>query len=189
MGLWSFYLTVFSLIVYTAIKWTFLDLIQKIFVGFWWWYVTGCFTTPWPDCCKLSPWYRVLDGDFSDVVAAVINYVWWPSIHSQTVSAGGRYIQYKVNGVLILQFRSRSDFFNVFFFVGSLLYLPRLHLFDPKYYKNSNIITIYNNCFLFEYNSKCNLFLWCKAEFSEAIAPVFSVTWSFRNHSNMLICC
>ncbi len=30
----------------------------------------------------------------------------------------------------------------------------------------------------------CNSFLWCKAEFS-----VFSVTWSFRIHSNMLICC
>ncbi len=32
------------------------------------------------------------------------------------------------------------------------------------------------------YVLKCNLFLWCKAEFSAAITPVFSVTWSFRNH-------
>ncbi len=30
------------------------------------------------------------------------------------------------------------------------------------------------------------IFLWCKSEFSEAITPVFSVTWSFRNHSNIL---
>ncbi len=28
-----------------------------------------------------------------------------------------------------------------------------------------------------------------KAEFSAAISPVFSVTLSFRNHSNMLIFC
>ncbi len=33
-----------------------------------------------------------------------------------------------------------------------------------------------------------NLFI-CKAEFSAAITPVFSVTWSFRNHSSILICC
>ncbi len=29
----------------------------------------------------------------------------------------------------------------------------------------------------------------CKATFSKAIIPVFSVTWPFRNHSNMIICC
>ncbi len=29
-----------------------------------------------------------------------------------------------------------------------------------------NIIIIYKNSFLFEYILKCNLFLWCKAEFS-----------------------
>jgi len=28
-----------------------------------------------------------------------------------------------------------------------------------------------------------------KAGFSTAISPVFSVTWSFRNHFNMLIWC
>ncbi len=28
-----------------------------------------------------------------------------------------------------------------------------------------------------------------KAEFSAVVTPIFSVTWSFRNHSNMLICC
>ncbi len=146
-------------------------------MGFWWWYVTGCFTTPWPDGRKLSPRHRVLDGDFSNVR--------WPSIHSQTVSAGGHYIQYKVNGVLY--YSSEVGQICLCVFLGSHLYFPRLHLFDPKYYKKSNIITIYNNCFLFEYNSKCNLFLWWKAAFSEAIAPVISVTWSFRNHSNMLI--
>jgi len=27
--------------------------------------------------------------------------------------------------------------------------LPRLHFFDQKYSRNSNIITIQNNCFLF----------------------------------------
>ncbi len=37
-----------------------------------------------------------------------------------------------------------------------------------------NIITIWNNGFLlFFYILKCNLFLWCKAEFSAANTPVF----------------
>ncbi len=36
---------------------------------------------------------------------------------------------------------------------------------------------------------KFNLFLWCKAGLSAVITPVFSVTWCFRNHSNMLILC
>ncbi len=46
------------------------------------------------------------------------------------------------------------------------------------------------NCFLFEYVLKCTVIYSCdgKAEFSAAITPVISVTWSFRNHSNMLIC-
>ncbi len=35
---------------------------------------------------------------------------------------------------------------------------------------------------------KCNLFLWRKAEFSASLLRV-SVTWSFSNHSDMLICC
>ncbi len=52
-----------------------------------------------------------------------------------------------------------------------------------------NIITILNICFLCEYIFKLNLFLWCKAEFLiSIITPVFSVTWSFRNHSNVLWC-
>ncbi len=32
-----------------------------------------------------------------------------------------------------------------------------------------NIITIWNYCFLLEYIVKCNLFLWCKAEFSASL--------------------
>ncbi len=47
----------------------------------------------------------------------------------------------------------------------------------------SFIVYCYNIKWIFEYILKCNLFLnflWCK---------VFSVTWSFRNHSNMVICC
>ncbi len=46
-----------------------------------------------------------------------------------------------------------------------------------------NNIPIEKKCFLFEY-FKCNLFLWCKAEFS---ASLLSVSLSFRIHS-MLIC-
>ncbi len=47
----------------------------------------------------------------------------------------------------------------------------------------SFIVYCYNIKWIFEYILKCNLFLnflWCK---------VFSVTCSFRNHSNMVICC
>ncbi len=49
-----------------------------------------------------------------------------------------------------------------------------------------NIITISNNCFLCEYTVKWNLFLWSKMDFQHHYS---SVTWSFRNQSNMLICC
>ncbi len=65
----------------------------------------------------------------------------------------------------------------------------RLHLCDQKYSWNSNIVKCYwINSLLFEYILKCNLFLMQSWIFS-IITPVFSATWSFRNHSNMLICC
>jgi len=32
-----------------------------------------------------------------------------------------------------------------------------------------NIITTWNNCFLFEYILKCNFFLWCAAVFSASL--------------------
>ncbi len=43
------------------------------------------------------------------------------------------------------------------------------------------------NNFSVKKKEKSNLFLWYKAEFWVAITLVFSVTWSFRNHSNTLI--
>jgi len=46
----------------------------------------------------------------------------------------------------------------------------------------------YNNWFLYSYILKCNLFLWWQSGIY-SITPVFSVTWSFRNHSNILIWC
>ncbi len=49
---------------------------------------------------------------------------------------------------------------------------------------NSTAIELFS---LFYYILICNLFLSCKAEFSAAITPVSSVTWFFRNYSNMLI--
>ncbi len=51
------------------------------------------------------------------------------------------------------------------------------------------VIYYYNLNLYFQYILKCNLFLYGKAEFSAAITPLFSVTWSFRNNSNMLILC
>jgi len=77
-----------------------------------------------------------------------------------------------------------------FFFVRNQpLYCPysssAIHL-------NSNILKYYYNLkyLLFcEYVFKCNLFLWCQSWIFRIITPVFCVTWSFINHSNMLICC
>jgi len=79
--------------------------------------------------------------------------------------------------------------FNVF--KRSLLSSPRLHLFDQKYSKNSNIVKYYYHLkelfSICKYFSKCNLFLWSNLNFQHH--SVFSVTWSFRNHSNMMIWC
>jgi len=70
---------------------------------------------------------------------------------------------------------------------------PRQRLFD----QNSSIwnivnfflILILNFCFLFEYFFfyLFNLFLWWQSWIFYIITPVFSITWSFRNHSNIQI--
>ncbi len=53
-----------------------------------------------------------------------------------------------------------------------------------------NIFTVEKKCFLFYYSIKCNLFVWWQSWiFSSWITPVFSITWSLRNHSNVLIWC
>ncbi len=51
-----------------------------------------------------------------------------------------------------------------------------------------NVVTVEITVFYF--NIFLNVIYSCdgKAEFSAVITPVFSVTWSFRYHSNMLIC-
>ncbi len=72
-------------------------------------------------------------------------------------------------------------FFNVF----DVSLSPRPHLFDQKY---SNIAKYYCSLNTFLYILKCNFFLWWQSWIFSIITPVFSVTWSFRNHSNMLIC-
>ncbi len=35
----------------------------------------------------------------------------------------------------------------------------------------------------------CAVCMWCQSWIFSTITPVFSVTWSFINHSDMLICC
>ncbi len=65
---------------------------------------------------------------------------------------------------------------------------PSLYLFHQRGDKNSNfenIIIILNNYVLCEYILKYNLFLWW---IFSIITPVYSVTWSIRNHSNMICC-
>ncbi len=79
----------------------------------------------------------------------------------------------KWNGCIIVE--SKSLELTSFLFISS----RRLHLFEQKYSKNSNIM----NELLLQFNK-----LMQSCIFS-IITPVFSVTWSFRNHSNILICC
>ncbi len=69
---------------------------------------------------------------------------------------------------------------NTWILLGSL----RLHLFDKKYSKNSNIVKYYYNLIVqyFHIENSCD-----QSWIFSIITPVFSVTWSFRNHSNMLI--
>ncbi len=50
-------------------------------------------------------------------------------------------------------------------------------------------ITLLNYCFPFEYILKWNVFLWWQSWIFSIITLVFSVTLSYRNQSNMLICC
>ncbi len=57
--------------------------------------------------------------------------------------------------------------------IWSLLCSPRLHLFDPKYSKNSNIIAILNNSSFFIYFLTVIYFCNGKDEFSSAIILVF----------------
>ncbi len=66
--------------------------------------------------------------------------------------------------------------FIIFLFtVINLFCALRLQFFDKKYSINvvvlSNSITILNKKIIFQYISKCILFLWCKAEFSVSQDP------------------
>jgi len=61
-----------------------------------------------------------------------------------------------------------------------------------KYSKNGIIVKYYttsNNFFLFYFFLNVISSHDDKAEFSAAITAVFRVTWSFRNHYNILIWC
>ncbi len=42
---------------------------------------------------------------------------------------------------------------------------------------------------IWKMNKICYFFCYSKAEFSAVISALFSVTWSFRNYHNMLLCC
>ncbi len=63
--------------------------------------------------------------------------------------------------------------------------------FNQKYSKTIILWNIITNKkkILFEYILKCNWILWWQSYIFSIITPVFSVTWFFRNHNNMLICC
>ncbi len=87
-------------------------------------------------------------------------------------------------------------------FKKSVLCSPRLHLFK-ECSKSSNILLqihtniITKNLILLQFKELFSIWICFKIEFIHVIknrifsviTSVFSVTWSFRNHSNMLIYC
>ncbi len=76
-----------------------------------------------------------------------------------------------------------------FFFERILFCSPMLHLFEQKYSKNCEILLQFKITF-FYFNILWNVIYSCDQSWIVSIiTPVCSVTWSFRNHSNMLICC
>ncbi len=78
-------------------------------------------------------------------------------------------------------------------FSKKLPMITKAALFDQKYSKTVIMWKYYYNLryffFLFKYILSVNYSCDGKAEFSAAITPVFSVTWSFRNHSDLLTWC
>ncbi len=75
----------------------------------------------------------------------------------------------------------------------SCIYLIKFIWYCKKICKNSSIVKYhYNIKWLFSISIYFKISVYScddKAEFSAAITPVFSVTWCFRNHSNLQICC
>ncbi len=75
---------------------------------------------------------------------------------------------------------------------SSLLCSPMMRLFNVKYSKNWNIVkknVLIKNIFCYDIFLDVIYFCDVRAETFSIINPVFSVTGSFRNHSNMLVCC
>jgi len=79
----------------------------------------------------------------------------------------------------------KFDFF--FFFLTEASSAPILYLFWSKV-QEENSSLILSNCLQFKRTDVYLNILWMKLIFS-IIIPVFSVTWSFRNQSNMMIWC
>ncbi len=75
-------------------------------------------------------------------------------MHMYIYTTGQKFLNSKIFNVFFISF---------FFFLISLICSPSLHLFNPKYSKNSTILIIFllfKITFLFEYILKCILFLW-----------------------------
>ncbi len=70
--------------------------------------------------------------------------------------------------------------------IYTYIYIHMLHFFLSKIHLNTkklwNIITIWNNCFLFEYMLNCHLFLWSKLYFPHHYSSL-QCRMIFRNHS------
>ncbi len=70
------------------------------------------------------------------------------------------------------------------FFLRSLLLTKPAFIWSKDQQKK--LFFLFKRTFLFEYIIKYNLFLWFQSWILSIISPV---TWSLRNHSNILICC
>ncbi len=94
-------------------------------------------------------------------------------------------------GSFFVHFWSLKLSFTTFNFVGSQIFLHFWKKCLKEVSKVKTVILWYilqikTTDFRYVYTVECNVFVWC---IFSIITPVFSVTWSFRNHSDMLIWC
>ncbi len=128
-------------------------------------------------CCN-DPHSQPSDHDKLPVIAISKVTKNWRQEHKAT----DKNCKY-VNTGLMAKIHYTSKVWYIYVFERRLLYSSRPSVIFW------NRIAIWNNWLLFEHILTCNLFLWWQSWIFSIITPVFSVIWSFRNQSNMLIRC
>ncbi len=119
-------------------------------------------------------------------------YLWWKLqaslifLSGRTCPIGGWLNTFLPHCMYTPPFKSLRfvRFYNAF---ESFLCSPRLYLFDDKYNKCEIILQFKITVLRFKYILKYNLFLWCNAEFSAAITPVFILICWFAAQETFII--